>query len=162
MAPDSRRSESCGRSSRSGARVSWLRTAGNLPSGEAFEAAEMLETSSWRLPTRPSVMAGDSRRPPWQAFVALEAASLGSNLSSTLVEPSSSIPRAEEMVPKASVVRRQSSRLRWPVRNVGVGCATGNQPLEKRFLGHFRLKKAASPARMEIFSPVERQGGFSL
>src|SRR5260370_1060371 len=56
MAPDSRKSESCGpRSSRSGARVSWLSTSTGICSSFArpFNPREMLDTSSWRFPKRP-------------------------------------------------------------------------------------------------------------
>src|SRR5215472_12083972 len=56
MAPDSRRSESCGpRSSRSGARVSWLSTSTGTCSSLArpLKPREMLATSSWRLPNLP-------------------------------------------------------------------------------------------------------------
>src|SRR5712672_3609843 len=65
IAPDSRRSESCGpRSSRSGARVSWLRTRTGI-------------CSSLARPLRAREIIDDQER---EAFIAFEAPGLGADL----------------------------------------------------------------------------------
>src|SRR6266852_1849880 len=156
MAPDSRRSESWGpRSSRSGARVSWLRTRTGicsfLASAEAAAGGDELE------------IVDDEER---KAFVALEAAGLGADFEdgdgAGVVDPDGrGGDGAKGFGHAAPVFAGEMAGAEFVGVDLGDG---GDEALEERLLGHFEAEHGdgLAGANSDVFGEVEGQRGFSL
>src|SRR6266436_4039091 len=166
MAPDSRRSESWGpRSSRSGARVSWLRTRTGICSSLArpLRAREMLAIAKAAARGDELEIIDDEEG---KAFVALEAASLGADFEdgdgAGVVNPDGGGgDGAEGFGHAAPVFAGEMAGAEFVGVDLGYG---GDEALEERLLGHFEAEDGdgLAGADGDVFGEVEGQRGFSL